>query len=183
VWVSAVFAAKSYSAAYQIVNSLLLNDVDVDPWPKVHLAWAPDQRSWEVGIIRDDVIEALGLRSRRGSDLGHIVKVWVDRFTLRIYVDTAGLFNHSSATRNSRASMKNDWSRKVAGVSMKLPKGVTGVEVQIGDPEFDFAPMPFASADDVDDFDDDGDGGRNPNWPSRTGNPSGGGRGNNPPRR
>lgn len=25
--------------------------------------------------------------------------------------------------------------------------------------------------------------GNNPNWPSRTGNPSGGGRGNNPPRK
>ena len=38
--------------------------------------------------------------------------------------------------------------------------------------------FPIGSADDDGDIDD-----RNPNWPSKTGNPSGGGRGNNPPRR
>jgi len=156
VYVSAVFAARDYFSAERTVRSLLLNGVDVDPWPAVHLRWAPDQRAWELGVIRDDVINALKLRSSRGSDLSHIVKMRVDGFTLKIYVDMAGMFDHAKTTSETRAQVNNDWSRKIAGVPKKLPEGVSRVEIQIGDPKFDFARMPFASVD-VDDFDDDVD--------------------------
>lgn len=126
------------------------------------------------------MIEALKLRPSRGSDLSHIVKMRVDGFTLKIYVDTAGLFDHAKTTSDDRAQAKSDCSRKVADLRMKLPDGVTNVVVQVGDPDHAYHIRPVAAVEAPDDFDDEDE---NPNWPSRTGNPSGGGRVNNPPRR
>ncbi len=131
-------------------------------------------------MIRDDVIDVLGLRSSPGPGLSHIVKMRVDDFTLKIYVDTAGLFDHAKTTSDDRAQAKSDWSRKVAGLRMKLPEGVTNVLVQVGDPDHVYDIRSMVSLDDIVDGDDVDE---NPNFPSRTGNPSGGGRGNNPPRR
>ena len=176
LWVTAVFDAPDYFKAYRKVRSLLLNGVDVDPWPQVHLMWAPDQRAWQLGVIRDAVIEVLKLRPDKGSDLSHKVSLSVSGFTLKIHVCTAGLFDELRTSSDERANIKSGWFRKVAGLDMKLPEGITNVLIQIGDPQSDWMPQPFSSVEDADD-------GKNPNWPSRTGNASGKGRGNNPPRR
>lgn len=174
--VSAVFDARDYWNAYSRIRSVLFNGLDSDKLPEVHLSWAPNKRAWELGVIRDAVINALPLRLANGSDLSHKVTLSTNGFTLRIHVCTAGLFNLMTMSRTDCRQIEEAWFRKVASLEMRLPKGITNVSVQIGDPEVNWLPAPFASVDG-----DDGDG--NPNWPSRTGNPSGKGRGNNPPRR
>lgn len=173
VWVAAVFDAPNYFEALKKVRQLLLNGVDVHPWPDIHVSWAPNQREWDLGVIRKAVVRVLGLR----EDHLHIVKLAPRGFTLIIYVETAGMFDLGRMTRNEVARARNAWRSKVMGLDIKLPEGLTNVVIKIGEDEVDWAPPPFDCVDGDDSSDD------NPNWPSTTGNPSGTGRGNNPPRR
>ncbi|MGH8074906.1 MAG: hypothetical protein ACREO4_12680 [Lysobacter sp.] len=173
LWIAAIFPAPNYVRALGRVRSTLFNGLDFDDFPEVHLQWAPNATSWAVARIRDAVVDALPLRPN-GHDLSHIIHVRLQGFALEIHVDTAGLFG---VDRAQYARARESWSRKVAALDLKLPEGVTQVLIRIGDPIEDWAPSAFASVD----SDDDDNG--NPNWPSKTGNASGKGRGNNPPRR
>lgn len=181
LWISAVFPASRYFDALRKVRAALLNGVDVDPWPAVHLSWAPDRRAWELGLIRQATVAALPRLG--GRDLSDKVTVTTSGFTLKIHVCTAGLFDQLRTRSEERSKMKCTWFQAVSAAvrDERLPEGLTNVVIQIGDPELEWSlPVPAASGA----YDDDADDSEvNPNWPSRTGNASGGGRGNNPPRR
>lgn len=176
LWISAVFEARDYGRAYSQIRSILAKDLALERLPEVHLAWAPNQRAWELGVIRDELINALSLCPCYAGDPSHGLTLSTSGFTLRIHVCTAGLFDLMTTSREDRRRVKEELFRTVASIKMKLPDGITNVSIQIGDPEVTWLTPPFES------IEDDGDNG-NPNWPSRTGNPSGTGRGNNPPRR
>ena len=181
LWISAVFPAGRYLDALRKVRAALLNGVDVDPWPAVNLSWAPDRRAWELGLIRQATVAVLPRLG--GRDLSDKVTVTTSGFTLTIHVCTAGLFDQLRTRSEERSKVKWSWFQAVSEAvrGERLPAGLTNVVIQIGDPELEWSlPVPAASGT----YDDDADDSEvNPNWPSRTGNASGGGRGNNPPRR
>lgn len=182
LWISAVFPASSYLDALRRVRVLLLNGVDVEPWPNIHLGWAPDRRAWELGLIRQAAVDALPRLG--GNDLSSKVTVTTSGSTLRIHVCTSGLFDLLRTSSAQRSRIKSEWFQKVSAAVRRerLPEGLRHFVIQIGEPELDWSlPKPLVTRAYEDDDDDDSQ--INPNWPSRTGNVSGGGRGNNPPRR
>jgi hypothetical protein len=95
------------------------------------------------------------------------VRVSISGDTVHIRLDANEIFSH-----RTRAT----WAARINELKLPLPEGVKHLRADAG--ALDARPH-YPQFDHVD---DDGDVDTNPNWPSKTGNPSGGGRGNNPPR-
>lgn len=181
VWVSAVFESPSYERAYSRIHVALNKGVEYDPSPRIHLAWAASLREWGLTVLWRELVSALGLKSVNGTDLSKWVTFRTRRAfgeeVLNVHISTGVCFDHLRTSREQMNLVENDLLQRAIALRprLKLPKGISRIHFEVGDPEVDMAPRTLPAYDDGDDD--------NPNWPSRTGNPSGGGRGNNLPRR
>lgn len=182
LWISAVFDASDWTAACRKILAALHDKDAGDTWHVKNIQWARNQHDWELNVIRNQVIDALGLRPTFLTDLSHLVRLTTSGSWLQIRVDTAGLFDQLSTSLIEMRRVEDGWRRRIESLAMKLPEGITHLDVRVGTSVFVCTSTLYSAPDDTafNDFDDDD---RNPNWPSRTGNPSGKGRGNNPPRR
>lgn len=153
-------SVHSEKKTFELVYKSLSNAGLVNFFDAISIVCYPSHGEWMVSELNNIVRSALNPLSRK-----------FDRYIevdLKIVGDT--LFISASPSLDGSVSEQID---SVLGKLLEVSKA-TSVSIKI-DSGFPSYSMPNSL-----DFDEDDE--SNPNWPSRTGNLSGGGRGNNPPK-
>lgn len=163
---TAVFEAKSLLDAHKRILDALWSAGKSQEYLFMKILWFGSKREWGVTEAKKAVIAALQPVASRAQGMDHFIHVSVDEYKLSIDIEKHdGLSSDQARDRVLAMSESLLALVDLKHISLHVASGASLFLM----PAFDR----------VDDDDDD----MNPNWPSKTGNPSGGGRGNNPPRR
>ena len=168
---TAVFEEKTSTQAHRKVFSALSDAGLTEKFHAVKFLWFSSKHEWELAEAKKAIIRELAPSPARADGLDCFVHVGADHNTLTVQLERL-----------------NDLSRdqvmsKVMAMSGALLEftGLRAFDLRLPSHASPYTPWSdkAVGACDEDSWGDS----VNPNWPSRTGNPSGGGRGNNPPRR
>lgn len=163
-----VFEEKTSTQAHRKVLSALSDAGLTEEFHVINLRWFNSRREWELAEAKKAIIRELEPSPGRAHGLDHVVHVGADHSTLTVEVEALNELPRGQVTRKLMA---------ISGALLEFT-GLRTFALRLPTPSSPYTAW-AAGACDEDSWEDD----FNPNWPSKKGNPSGGGRGNNPPRR
>lgn len=164
------FEARRQLDAHRQILSILSEAGVFESTTCLAIRWFADQAELLAWKVRALVIEALGPDARNRSEPN--VRIRDEVLEIRC-CELAG----SSAAASAQARITSVRERLLSLAKAKW------IDLQFSPRHSESAwQWGYRDGSDASNYDDD-DVVINPNWPSKTGNPSGGGRGNNPPRR
>ncbi|WP_235014486.1 hypothetical protein [Billgrantia desiderata] len=162
------FEAKNGKEANNKIMRVLADLGALDFFSAVKTTWYPSKNKMLEDKVRGFVFSALK-PIRRGS-YEYSVGVEVELRNSDLIISLASMIFMSSAKSNDAKASIVEINEKLLAVS-----GAKRIIIHVGDGLPSYPQHSSFEGDDDDEW--------NPNWPSKTGKPSGKGRGNNPPRR
>ncbi len=168
---TAVFEEKTSTQAHRKVFSALSGTGLTEEFHVINFRWFNSKSQWELAEAKKAIIRELEPSPARAHGLDYVVHVSADHSTLSVRLEALNELPLDQVRSKVMA---------MSGALLEFT-GLRNFDLRLPSPSSSYTPWPeeATGACDEDSWDDS----FNPNWPSKTGNPSGGGRGNNPPRR